>query len=361
MEERGIKIFAPEGEPSMDDEVFFNPEMLENRDLSKIAAEAFFDQVEIEKPDIADPLTGTGIRGLRYSELGEIYMNDANPNAIENAEKALDENNVEAEITNKDANVFLSERRNFFHFIDIDPYGPFTDFLDSTARAANHQSFVGLTATDNSAPTGSYPTVCRRRYGSKPLKNGFMHETALRIYIKEAVRNFARYDKAFDPKICFQNRHYARIMGRVTESKQRANKASRKIGYLSYCEECGWRKLERTDKCGNCGSEVQYAGPLWTGKIADSRFTEKMLEKIPEEWDESRELLKRIHSEAEIKTPFYDLHELASKQGVSVPKRDKVIEALREKGYPVSRTHFSDTGLRTNASLNYIIEILIKA
>ena len=358
MEERGYKIHAPEGEPAKDDEVFFNPEMKENRDLSKIAAETFFQQVDIENPNIADPQTGTGIRGLRCSELGDIYMNDANPKAVESVREAVEERKFEPEIHNEDANVFLSERTNFFHFIDIDPYGPFTTFLDSTARAANYQSFVGLTATDNSAPTGSYPTVCQRRYGSKPLKNGFMHETSLRIYIKEAVRNFARYDKAFDPKFCFQQKHYTRVMGRVTESKQRANKASKKIGYLTYCKECGWRKLERVQDCENCGSSVEYAGPLWQGKIADSRFTEKMKENIPDGWKASREILEKVHNESEIITPFYDLHEMASIQGVSVPKRDRIIEELRDKGYPASRTHFSDTGIRTTTPINRIIKII---
>ena len=356
MEERGLEIYAPEGEPTMSDEVFFNPEMIENRDLSQIAAETFFQTVEIEKPNIADPLTGTGIRGLRYSELGDIYLNDANENAVEKTEKALEENNVDAEVSNQDANVFLSGMPGFFHFIDVDPYGPFTPFLDSTARAANYNSFVGLTATDNSAPTGSYPTVCQRRYGSRPLKNGFMHETAMRIYIKEAFENFARYDKCFEPKFCFQHKHYSRIMGRVTESKKRTNRALENIGYLSYCDECGWRKLEQVQECGHCGSQVQYAGPLWTGKIADSRFTQKMLENIPDEWRSSKEILEKVHAESEILTPFYDLHELASRHDVDVPKRDSVIEALDDKGYPVSRTHFGPTGIRTDAPLKDILE-----
>ncbi len=358
MEERGLKIFAPEGEPTKSDEVFYNPKMTENRDISVIAAKTFFAKADIEKPNIADPLSGTGIRGLRYSQLGELYLNDANPNAVESIEKGLETNNTEAEVSNDDANVFLSRMPNFFHFIDIDPYGPFTEFLDSTARAANYQSFVGLTATDNSAPTGSYPTVCRRRYGSRPLKNGFMHETSLRIYIKEVFRNFARYDKCFEPKICFQYKHYTRVMGRVTESKRRTNRNLGNIGYLSYCNECGWRKLERVEKCEHCDSEVQIAGPLWTGKISDSRFTEKMLEHFPEKWETSREIVELIDSEAEILTPFYDLHELCSRHGLQVPKRDKVIQTLERKGYPVSRTHFGPRGLRTDAPLEDILRII---
>ena len=358
MEERGFSFEAPEGEPRKSDEVFYNREMLENRDLSKAAAKVFLSDRDDAR--IADPLAATGIRGLRYSELGDVWFNDANPHATKKIEKALKQNDVTGEISEEDANVFLSRHRNFFHFIDVDPFGSFTNFLDSTARAANHDSMVGLTATDNSATTGSYPTVCERRYGSKPLKNGFKHETSVRILIKEAFQNFSRYDKAFDPKLCFQHRHYARVIGRVTESKKRCNRMLDNIGFLSYCDECGWRKLEERDRCPVCGGEVENAGPLWTGKISDSRFTEKMLQEMPEAWESLRDILELVHGESEILTPFYDLHELASKTGVSAPRRDETIKALKEKGYPASRTHFSPRGLRTDAPIEDLKDLIVE-
>jgi tRNA (guanine26-N2/guanine27-N2)-dimethyltransferase len=82
-----------------------------------------------------------------------------------------------------------------------------------------------------------------------------MHETGLRIYLKEVFENYARYDKCFDPKFCWHEQHYTRVMGRVTESKKRTNRSLDNIGYLSFCPECRWRKLERKDRCENCGSE----------------------------------------------------------------------------------------------------------
>jgi len=361
MEERGWKIFAPEEEePDKESEVFFNPAMETNRDLSEIALKAFREKTEIDEFRACDVLSATGIRGFRISEVvDELVLNDANPSAVESIEKGLEANGIEAEVTNKNANLLLSENRNRFHFIDIDPFGPFTNFLDSTARAANHTSFVGVTATDNGVPGGSYPQVCKRRYGSRPFKNSFMHETGLRIYIREVFENFARFDKAFDPKICFHERHYTRIMGRVTESKQRANNSTEDIGYLSFCRECRWRKLERKDSCENCGNEnLNIAGPLWTGKFVDRRFTEEMLELVPEDWEDSKQLLELVDGEAEILTPFYDLHELCSNMEISSPKREPVIDAIEDKGYPVSRTHFSPTGFRTDAPIDDIKQMI---
>ncbi|MFB6292353.1 MAG: tRNA (guanine(10)-N(2))-dimethyltransferase [Candidatus Nanohaloarchaea archaeon] len=362
MEERGYEVFAPEeDEPDRDSEVFFNEKMLHNRDLSEIAGRVFREKAEKEEFRVCDPLAGSGIRGFRYSGITDrLIINDANPAAVENIERGLESNDIEAEVQNEGANVLLSEYRNFFHLVDVDPFGPFTPFLDSTARAANHESFVGLTATDNAAPAGSYPEVCRRRYASQPLKNSFMHETALRIYIKTVFENFARFDKCFDPKICFQERHYARVMGRVTESKRRTNRALDNVGHLSFCPGCRWRTLEREETCPECGSRTNIAGPLWTGKFVDRRFTGDMIEKMPEDWEESRELLERVHNEAEILTPFYDLHELCSVLGVQVPKRDEVIDAIRDKGYPVARTHFDPNGFRTDAPIEDVKQLILE-
>ncbi|MFB6145003.1 MAG: tRNA (guanine(10)-N(2))-dimethyltransferase [Candidatus Nanohaloarchaea archaeon] len=360
MEERGYQLFAPEeDEPTKDSEVFFNDKMLHNRDLSAIAGKVFRQKIDTEIFTAADPLSGSGIRGFRYAEIAdELYLNDANPKAVKSIKKGLEHNNIQGKVSNEDANVFLSEHRNHLNLIDIDPFGPFVNFLDSTARAANYQSFVGLTATDNSAASGSYPTVCRRRYGSRPLKNSFMHETALRIYIKEAFENFARYDKCFEPRISFQERHYSRIMGRVTESKKRTNRTLDNIGHLSFCPDCRWRKLDRIEECPVCGSETDIAGPLWTGKISDQRFTSYMLEEMPEDWENSYKLLKKIDSEAEILKPFYDIHSMSSDLGIQVPKSKEVIEAIRERGYPVSKTHLSPTGFRTDAPHEDIQDIL---
>jgi tRNA (guanine26-N2/guanine27-N2)-dimethyltransferase len=127
---------------------------------------------------------------------------------------------------------------------------------------------------------------------------------------------------------------------------------------LSYCDGCGWRKLEDVDNCPRCETDTQKAGPLWTGKLSDQRFTKEMLEDMPNEWEDSQEFLEKIHGEAELLTPFYNIHELCSKHKLQVPKRKDVIEALEATGYPVSRTHFSDTGLRTDAPLDDILRIL---
>lgn len=355
VKERGFEIEAETGE-TKDAEVFYNPAMKTNRDISEAAVRQLAEILDDFR--VCDVMAASGIRALRYAEYSdELYINDANPKAVETIKNNIEKYDIEAEVSREDANVFLSGKKNFFNFIDIDPFGTFLPYIDSAARAANHESAVAVTGTDNAAPAGSYPKVCQRHYGSKPLKNSFMHETGLRIYIKEVFRAFARYDKAFEPVLSFHERHYSRTIGRVTESKKRTNRNLENIGHLSYCPECGWRKLERIEECENCGEETQIAGPLWTGRLSDKRFTEDVLESM-EDWEDAREIVEKVDAEAEINVPYYDTHNLCSLIGVSAPGLDGVIEEIRERGYPVSRTHFSPTGFRTSMPIDQIHDVL---
>ena len=361
MRERGWEIFASDDDnPDKDSDVFFNPEMLLNRDLSQVAGCVFRQKTDIDDFRVCDALSASGIRGFRYSEYADtLHLNDINPEAIRRLKKGLESNNIDAETFNRDANTHLSEYRNFYNLIDIDPFGSFTKFLDSTARAANHESFVGLTATDNGPVSGSYPKVCQRRYGSRPLRNSFMHETGLRIYIKEVFQNFARFDKCFDPKLCFQHMHYSRLMGRVTESKSRCNQSLDNIGYLTFCPECRWRTLKRVEKCKYCSSDdVEHVGPLWTGDLGDQRYMDDMLEEIPGDWNEAYKLLEVLRQEVQIRTPFYDLHEMASEIGVQAPKTSDTLESLQDRGYIASPTHFEHTGIRTDAPFEHVRNII---
>jgi tRNA (guanine26-N2/guanine27-N2)-dimethyltransferase len=189
------------------------------------------------------------------------------------------------------------------------------------------------------------------------LKNEFMHETGLRIYIKEVYRAFARHNRSFKPVLCFHQGHYSRVIGSVRDSKQGANRNLDNIGYVSFCPKCRWRALERTEECRNCGSNVRNAGPLWTGRMSDARFASSTAERVPESWTESKELAARLEAEADIPTPFYDLHELASAAETQCPPIEEFVDDLRGTGYPTTRSHFSHTGVRTTAPIDQLHDL----
>ena len=82
------------GQPTTDMPVFYNPRMRINRDFSVLALSAYSTNHPLAL--ICEPLAGSGIRTLRY--LNEVegdfkaLLFDANPNAIETANKNIQMN-----------------------------------------------------------------------------------------------------------------------------------------------------------------------------------------------------------------------------------------------------------------------------
>ena len=69
-------------------------------------------------------------------------------------------------------------------------------------------------------------------------------------------------------------------------------------------------------------------------------------------------LLNVTHEEANGPATFYDLHQICKKMKTSSPRLDAVLESLKEEGYFVSRTHFKPTGIKTDAPVDKLKEII---
>ncbi|MDY6776684.1 MAG: tRNA (guanine(10)-N(2))-dimethyltransferase [Candidatus Nanohaloarchaea archaeon] len=359
--ERGVELSVEvEEEPTTDSDVFYNRDMVINRDIS-VACLSAFDGEDLR---ICDALGGSGVRGLRYLEevetVSTALINDIKEEAVENIRENVEMNGVEgAEVSRKDANLLLTENFRSLDYVDVDPFGSPAPYLDSAARSLGHESAVGVTATDLGPLYGSYPEVCRRRYAAEPMKTEFGHEVGLRILVKEVIQAFSRYDYAFIPLLAWNEQHYSRVFGRVEDSKQRANRLMEDIGGLSFCRECRWRGYGREERCPVCGGDTESAGPLWKGKLGDAEFAEDVVHELGDRgYGEAEEMVGTLSRELEVETPFYDLHELASTEGVKVPERDSFIGRLGERGFRASRTHFTPQGVRTDAPLQEMREVL---
>jgi len=68
-------------------------------------------------------------------------------------------------------------------------------------------------------------------------------------------------------------------------------------------------------------------------------------------------LLNRCAEEAEGPPMFYDTHKLARCVKTQPPKIAELISKLQKLGHFASRTHFSDTGFRTDAPVDGITRI----
>ena len=324
--------------------VFYNPTMEFNRDVSVAVLKA----AHRKDMRVLDGLAASGIRGIRfYLEVGdiELTMNDWNPNAQELMRKNAGINGVDAEISGKNLNVLLNERK--FDYIDIDPFGTPVGFLGSAPRAVRKGGILAITATDTAVLCGVYPKVCYRRYLAMPNHNWCMHETGLRILIGNAVRIAARHDIALYPILSYSSDHYFRIYFRVENGAKKANEALKNIGTVEFFED-SWR----TD-----GS----TGPLWLGPIHDIDFLEKL--RVMDFFGTARRMERMIElwkSEANMPPFYYDLPYLSSKMGISTPPIDVVVERISDMGYRVSRTHFSPTGIKADAPVDVVYEVLKK-
>jgi len=357
-----IKFFVPTGRKiTKKDEVFYNPEMKFDRDLSEVIA-------SILKPKkICDCLAGSGVRSLRYKSIldnSEVVANDKNPKASELIKKNARLNKFKIRVENKEANVLLFGEK--FDFIDIDPFGSPIYFLDSCARAIKNRGSIAITATDTAPLCGTSPLTCLRRYGIKSLRTDFSKELGLRILISATIKNFARYDLAFKPIFSYCRRHYFRVFGKIERGAKRADKLLKNFDYFSYCQKCGWRKGGIFEKCGFCGNKTSLIREIYLGDFAQKEFCNKILEKLgcqtmiskslPTNVKESGThlaiLIRTIRNEQNY-PPYYEIHKLCKLN----KKQPKEMGLLLEK-LDARRTHFSPLGIKTRKSFEEILKAL---
>ncbi len=329
------------GPNSADVEVFYNPTMELNRDISISLLNTFSFR------RVLDGLAASGIRGIRFSletTAKEVHINDRDPKAYALIKRNIELNGVDAIAHNEDFNILT--RSMGFDYVDVDPFGTPVPFLESAIMSLSRKGLLAITATDTAVLCGAYPKVCRRRYMANPAHNRCMHEAGLRILIGHAVRIAAVHDIGLRPVLAYSADHYFRAYLKVEKGATKADRALERIGKLSF------DGLEPKEK------EEGDHGPMWLGPIFDKEIlgsmrveehfgTKKRMEKLLELWK----------SEAEMPVCFHEAPEIASHLGISVPTMDKILTGLRDAGYRASRTHFSPTGFKTDAPVEDIFSV----
>ncbi len=361
--EGAARINAFSGKMTKKDEVFYNPHMKFNRDISVTALKAF-QKLSGRTLKVMDALSATGVRGIRYAlecpNIDTVMMNDLNPHAFELIEENVKLNRIKnAEVFRLDACELLSRHKYLIDFVDIDPFGSPISFIDSAARAVSNKGFLGITATDTAPLSGTYPKTCRRRYGAVSFRSDIGHEIGLRILIANIARECAKYDKGLIPVLSFSMRHYFRIFARIKKTKSAALKAIDSIGYIWLCKKCGSRGFAKdscTKKCPSCKSDTMNAGPLWIENIYEKAFLEKMYAITCT--GQEKKFLEKLIKESEKNTPLYDIHQLAKLSGKTVPRTEKVLELLSKKGFFAINSITSGHHIKTDASAKEIIGLM---
>jgi tRNA (guanine26-N2/guanine27-N2)-dimethyltransferase len=302
--------------------VFYNPDMKLNRDLTILILK------ENLKPNmrVGLPLAGSGIRGIRIikevSKDIEVHVNDIKKGFDLEMAKTCQLNEVELNIHNEDANVFLNKLR--FDYVDVDPFGSPNPFLDSAIRSMKNKGILSVTATDTGALSGSFVKACQRKYFATPKRDHKMHDTGIRILIRKVQLIGGSHDVCLTPIYSISNLHYMKVFFRVEKSKT------------------------KVDLLLNKHEMREGAGPLWTGDLWDLELAEKIAKQS------DTKILDTIATEAKTLGELYDVHVIAKEHKlIKIPKFEDIL--LKVKG---SRTHFSDTMIKTSIKEKELVKLI---
>lgn len=356
--------------------VFYNPRMRLNRDTSVLALVVH--QKRLSRPFvICEPMCGTGVRGIRLAlevpGVEKAFLGDLNPNAVmlarENA--ALNGVSGKVEVRLMDANQLLSSHggpSNRFDYIDIDPYGSPSPYLDSMARACRNNGMIALTATDMAPLCGVNLGACLRKYGGRPLRTKYCHETALRLVYGALVKAVALQKFTARPVFSYAVDHYVRIYAVLERGAIKAGRGLENMGFLLHCINClnrrsvNFQELSHSGTCEVCGSKYKIGGPMWLGKIAETDFCEEMLSLSNATPLSSNlrliRLIRRVQGEVDFEPTYYNIDLLCSRLGVASLPMNDVLSALKDTGFQAARTHFDDRGVKTDASIVELKNVL---
>ena len=356
--------------------VFYNPKMKLNRDIAILFLKTY--QSKAGRPlKVCEPMTGCGVRGLRFAleveGLEQITLNDLNERAYELAKLNVELNGLQDSISvkNEDASLFLDRYtapKKRLDYIDLDPFGSPSPFLDCALRAVRSGGALALTATDTAPLSGLHMKACIRKYLGKPLRVEYWKELAVRLLMGVTVLSAARHDLGVKPLLSYGVDHYVRLYVTLSRGAKEADKCLDQMGYIIHCRRCLHRepriglKPFISDECSNCGSPIDYSGPLWLGKLVDAEFCAEMLnyvdESALEKGKEAAKLLGMLKLEADAPLTYYVSDKLGERLKSPLPPIEKILLELESRGFFSVRTHFHSRGFKTDAPSEVVLNVV---
>lgn len=338
--------------------VFFNPVMRLNRDVSITLLRSLK-----RKMKCLDLLAASGARGLRIAKEvpnSKVTLNDANPSAVKLIKKNAKLNKLDVEVSRFSANRFLKETKRKWGYVDVDPFGTPAPFLENAIRVLSSNGIIGVTATDTSALCGTYPHAAIRKYNSRSLRCPVMHELGLRILVYAILQEANKQGINLKPIFSHSSHHYMRVYLKRTKEKQD------NIGYFKYDFKTGKFSTSKTKP-----RTMDHAGPLWLGDLWERKLIKRMILTLNREAEESgktatsseaNSLIRGLYEESKIDSiGFYDIHRIAKIHRLkSLPRFRFILDNLRKRGFKAERTHFTHSGIKTDATMADIMKILKK-
>ncbi len=340
IKEGETEVLVPEhekgpGPKCTDAPIFYNPAMEINRDTSI----SFLKAVGCRDMKILDGMAATGVRGIRIAnELNteKVVLTDISKESVDLIRKNAEY--LDIEVYNESVESHLLVNRYRYDYVDIDPFGTPVPYLPTALRYIRQNGIIAVSATDTSVLCGTYPKKCKRIYSASPSNNWCRHENGLRILIGHIVREAARYDRGVIPLLSYYDGHHFRTYLRIKSGAGKANDALDKIKTYRF-SEIEW----------HVGGET---GPLWNGRITSQKIVDSM-EPLGTLTEDTLELWK---NEAEMPPFFYDTSVVGKHLKISPPPLKEVITVIRSAGYKATRTHFSPTAFKTDATTEVVLK-----
>ncbi len=348
--------------------VFYNPVMVFNRDFSVAALEAYVRLYAPHRPvTVVEPLTATGVRSVRYAleveGISRIYAGDIDPEAVRLARKNVEANGVEnrVSVVRADASALLlrlaREEREPVLVVDLDPFGSPAPFLDAALAAVGHRGLLAATATDLAVLEGSKRRAALRRYWVVIERVPHAKEVAVRVLLGYAARVAASHDKSVRPLAAYWTDHYVRAYLLVERGAKRADRMLEECVRQAYwCDGLGHVSF---DGCPE-PSKARPLGPLWACEAGDRGFLDEVSRLAREKLSSYATTAERVTRLADTLAGevsltrgrfYYELWALAAPLKAETPPRRRFAEALESLGWRTSLTHYSHTGVRSDAPL----------
>ncbi|KAL4184668.1 hypothetical protein AMTRI_Chr10g2270 [Amborella trichopoda] len=350
-------------------------------------------QAEPKPVKILEALAASGLRALRYARevdgVGSVIAIDNDKVAYEACKRNIKLNGsvacskVEAQLA--DARVYMLTHEKEFDVVDLDPYGSPSIFLDSAVQSVVDGGMLMCTATDMAVLCGNNGEVCYSKYGSYPSRAKYCHEMALRILIACIESHANRYKRYVVPVLSVSVDFYIRVFVRIYTSAKEVKNTPIKLSYVYQCVGCDsfhLQPLARTvtknnsvkyapgygpvvpQECSDCGKRFNMAGPIWSAPIHDPEWITSTLASVLATKDrypahERITALLTAISEELLDVPLHlSLHSLCATLKCTSPSAIIFRSAVINAGYHISGTHTLAIGLKTDAPMNVIWDIM---
>ncbi|MCE4620415.1 MAG: tRNA (guanine(26)-N(2))-dimethyltransferase [Desulfurococcales archaeon] len=357
-------------------EVFYNPRMTYNRDLSVAVLSAYAKRLA-PVPDfhVVEPLTATGVRAVRYaleSEVqGRILAGDVEECAVAYARLNASLNNVDDRIIARraDARELLYSAPQILGkaplYVDIDPFGSPAPFTSPALSVLGVGGLLGVTATDLAVLEGSKWRAAYRKYWAVNRRVPESKEVGLRILLGHIARTAASMDKWVRPLLAYYADHYYRVYVQVGRGARKADKMLEDhVGHAYYCPGENRTYLTRDPPACASMTRPRQIGPLWIGPLNSEEFVRLVYAEVEaRDYLETRRralsLLETLECESKLEDNLHLLVEQVARYARrSMPKVSRLVELLHGEGYRACRSHYAPTAIRTDAPYMEVVRLI---